>query len=169
MTRALSSRDRYQILGGDTFELVIGAGEQLRIDTIGGDLPGAGAAVDGVKTDTLTGDADGSVSVVLTVEARYSLAWRESAAATRWCPGREVDVLALVDRDEERLRDEIAGLDKRIGNIDQAVQHGLQGADGTGLQRSRLSELIRERARLQSQLTDLIRRKRGLPAARMRA
>ena len=155
--RQRSPRDRYRLIEGDTFCLDLAAGEQLRIDS----------AVEGVAAVTLTATADG-VSQELADAGQYYLAWRESATATRWHPIGVVDVRALVDTEEQRLRAEVRVLNAKVVAA-EATHEQLGGADGTQLRRTSLEALRRSRDAAVAQLNDYLRRQRGLSPVRMRA
>ena len=135
----------------------MGVGEQLRIES----------AVEGFATETLTADADG-ISKVLADVGQYYLAWRAREDANRWCPVGVIDVLALVDETEQRLRKLIADLDVAIARPEAQHQH-VSGADGTGLSRTLYVQLREQRDQAAAQLADYLKKRRGLPPTRMRA
>lgn len=151
------STDRYRVIVGDTFELAIGAGAQLRIDSMQTDP----------QSTVHDADAQGMVSQDLTAEGRYYLALRTTAGSGPWCPAGVVDVVSLIDADEETLRRRISDLQALIDRPD-AIRTQIAAGDGTSLSRLPLPQLKRELDKARSQLQDYLRRKQGLPSARLR-
>ena len=151
------STDRYRVIAGDTFELAIGAGAQLRVDSRQ------------TNPESTLHDAgtDGTVSQDLTAIGRYYLAWRATAGSGPWCPAGVVDAVPLIDAEEETLRQRITDLQALIDRPD-AVRTQIAAGDGTSLTRLSLPALKRELDKARSQLQDYLRRKQGLPSARMR-
>ena len=156
--RALSPRDRYRVIIGDTFRLDLPAGEELRIDS----------TVTDPKSQVLIADADG-IAVVLSVEGRYYLAWRETVGmdVTPWRPVGVIDSQSLINTTEETLRKRVADLEALIDRP-EAIRTEISASDGTSLKRLPLPQLKTQLDRARSQLADYLRRRRGLPSARLR-
>ena len=153
---ALSPRDRYRVVIGDTFRLELPAGEQLRIDSKATDP----------ESQTLTADADG-VSLVLAAEGRYYLAWRETDQATMWRPVGVIDAQSLINTTEETLRKRVVDLEALIDRP-ESIRTTISASDGTSLTRLSLPALKTQLDRARSQLDDYLRRRRGLSSARLR-
>ena len=151
------STDRYRVIAGDTFEINIGAGAQLRVDSRQQD------------PESMVHDADlmGLVSQELAAEGRYYLAVRSPAGSGPWCPAGVVDAVPLIDMEEETLRKRITDLQDLIDRPD-AIRTQIAAGDGTSLTRLSLPALKRELDKARSQLQDYLRRKQGLPSARLR-
>ena len=152
---SLTSRDRYRLLPGDTFALDLGEGQQLRIQ-------GSPA---GFGVQTLTA-ADDGVSIVLDAKGRYALAWRRSDAALRWCPVGTVDVQEQLDETEETYRAQIVFYEEWLSKP-EALRVQLTQPSGVSLSRVSAPQVKGMLDRTRAQLEDYLRRKRGLPAARM--
>ena len=152
----LSPQDRYRVINGDTFRLELPAGEQLRIDS----------TVTDPQSQTLTAGADG-VSRVLAAEGRYYLAWRENGQATAWRPAGVIDAQSLINATEETLRARVADLAALVDRP-EAIRTEISASDGTSLKRLSLPALKRQLDQARSQLADYLRRRRGLPSARLR-
>ena len=153
----LRPTDRYRVIVGDTFELTIGAGAQLRIDSRQTDP----------ETTLHEAGTGGTVSQDLTAVGRYYLAWRPVSGSGPWCPAGVIDAVHLIDMDEETLRQRITDLQALIDRPD-AIRTQIAAGDGTSLTRLSLPALKRELDKARSQLQDYLRRKQGLPSARMR-
>ena len=153
----LRPSDRYRVIAGDTFELTIPASSQLRIDS-------RQQAPESMVHDA---GVSGLVSQELSQVGRYYLAWRPVSGSGPWCPAGVVDAVPLIDMEEETLRQRITDLEALIDRPD-AVRTQIAAGDGTSLTRLSLPALKRELDKARSQLQDYLRRKRGLPSARMR-
>lgn len=163
----LSARNRYRLRMGSTFRLSLDENVQLRIATTNGSLPVPDDPDASPLVQTMTADADG-IAIALTDAGQYYLDFRESSTDDVWCPAGAIDVLPLIDTREQTMRDELKFLTDRISKL-ESTHHTVSGADGTSLQRTDLPSLRRQRANAESRLGDLLRRRRGLPAARLRA
>ena len=154
----LSPQDRYRVITGDTFRLSLPVGVELRIDS----------TVTDPESRTLIADADG-VSVVLDAQGRYYLAWRETVGmdVTPWRPAGVIDVQALINATEETLRKRVADLEALVDRP-EAIRTEISSSDGMSLKRLSLPALKTQLDRARVQLADYLRRRRGLPSARLR-
>ena len=106
------------------------------------------------------------VAIILDAKGRYALAWRQSAAATRWCPVGTVDVQDQLDETEETYRAQIAFYEEWLIRP-EALRVQLTQPSGISLTRVTAPQVKGMLDRTRAQLEDYLRRKRGLPAARM--
>ena len=148
--------DRYEIILGNSLELSLPAGHELRADwSMGG------------VTDTATvTSANGAVVFAPSAIGNYYLATR-TAAAEPWCRIGTLEVVALVDQTYEGMLAELAALNTQIADSAAAfTQFQESDPSGTAVTRMTYNRMLEARAKLEARVANYERAAQGLSPVR---
>ena len=137
---------RWHLLSGDTWTLEdIASGASVRIDSA-------------TTTEELTADTDG-ISYDPPAVGVYYVATRMESTDP-WRRLGVLEVSALVDAIEERLRSELAALNTRVTEA-ELYHSQVTDPSGTSVTRMNLAQVRRQRAQAEVRLATYIKRKAG--------
>ena len=149
---------QYQIINGDSLELVLTTGHAMRAD-----WNESGAT----QSQTVTAAA-GKVTFTPSAIGSYYLATREDATKP-WCRIGMLEVVTLVDSTYERLKAELANVNAMLESAPTAkelIQNEVTDPSGTAVKRMNISQLTRYRGVLEARLANYERAAQGRPPVR---
>ena len=149
---------QYQIINGDSLELVLTTGHTMRADWMDGGATQSATVTAANDRVTFTPSAIGS----------YYLATREDATKP-WCRIGMLEVVTLVDSTYEGLKAELANVNAMLESAPTAkelIQNEVTDPSGTAVKRMNISQLTRYRGVLEARLANYERAAQGRPPVR---